>query len=108
MFPILAIAVFAATYLQLLAFTVMGERLTCRIRNLAFTNIMRQDIAWFDREDNSTGACVCACLLISPCLSKACPCRLSKVASGPRRLTRLPVWHACAVQVRSARGWRRR
>lgn len=34
----------------------MGERLTTRLRDLAFTNILRQDIAFFDKEENSTGA----------------------------------------------------
>ena len=31
-----------ATFTQLLAFTVMGERLTTRLRDLAFRNIVRQ------------------------------------------------------------------
>lgn len=35
---------------------VMGERLTTRLRDMAFRNIMRMDIAWFDKEENSTGA----------------------------------------------------
>ena len=34
----------------------MGEKLTTRVRDLAFRNIMRQDIEWFDKEENSTGA----------------------------------------------------
>jgi hypothetical protein len=42
MFPILACVVAAATFTQLLAFTVMGERLTTRLRDLAFRNIVRQ------------------------------------------------------------------
>jgi ATP-binding cassette subfamily B (MDR/TAP) protein 1 len=56
MFLVLACFVALATFTQLLAFTIMGERLTTRLRNLAFENIMRQDIAWFDKEENSTGA----------------------------------------------------
>jgi hypothetical protein len=42
MFPLLACVVAAATFTQLLAFTVMGERLTTRLRDLAFRNIVRQ------------------------------------------------------------------
>lgn len=42
MFPILACVVAVATFTQLLAFTVMGERLTTRLRDLAFRNIVRQ------------------------------------------------------------------
>ncbi len=44
MFPFLACVVAAATFTQLLAFTVMGERLTTRLRGLAFRNIVRQVI----------------------------------------------------------------
>ncbi|CAG2102555.1 unnamed protein product [Medioppia subpectinata] len=36
-----------------------GERLTLRLRKLAFDAILRQEITWFDRPDNSCGA-LCA------------------------------------------------
>jgi ATP-binding cassette, subfamily B (MDR/TAP), member 1 len=56
MFLCLAMGVGLATFVQLYSFTVMGERLTTRLRDMTFTNVLRQDIAWFDREENSTGA----------------------------------------------------
>lgn len=34
---------------------VMGERLTRRLRLMAFEGVLRRDIAFFDREENSTG-----------------------------------------------------
>ncbi|KAM3576986.1 hypothetical protein VYU27_001127 [Nannochloropsis oceanica] len=56
MFPILAAVVAGATFTQLLAFTVMGERVTTRLRDMMFRATVRQDIAYFDKEENSTGA----------------------------------------------------
>ena len=37
-------------------FAYAGERLVARIRKLCFHSMIRQEIAWFDEEDNSTGA----------------------------------------------------
>ena len=37
-------------------FTVAAERLTLRMRAMAFEAMMRQEIAWFDRPENQTGA----------------------------------------------------
>jgi ATP-binding cassette subfamily B (MDR/TAP) protein 1 len=55
MFPILAAVVAGATFTQLLAFTVMGERVTTRLRDMMFRATIRQDVAYFDKEENSTG-----------------------------------------------------
>jgi len=55
MFPILAAVVAVATFTQLLAFTVMGERVTTRLRDMMFRATIRQDVAYFDKEENSTG-----------------------------------------------------
>eukprot|EP00624_Nannochloropsis_granulata_P000268 evm.model.NODE_10956_length_5400_cov_26.711296.1 len=55
MFPVLAAVVAGATFTQLLAFTVMGERVTTRLRDMMFRATVRQDIAYFDKEENSTG-----------------------------------------------------
>ena len=38
------------------AFAICSERLICRARSKAFRSILRQDIAFFDKEENSTGA----------------------------------------------------
>ena len=37
-------------------FTVAAERLTLRMRRMAFEAMLRQEIAWFDRPENQTGA----------------------------------------------------
>jgi len=37
-------------------FTVMGEKLTHRLRRASYKGIMRQNIAWFDKKENATGA----------------------------------------------------
>ena len=36
--------------------TVSGERLTTRLRVKAFRAMMRRDISWFDKEENTTGS----------------------------------------------------
>ena len=36
--------------------SVAGERLTKRLRCLSFEAMLRQEIAWFDKKSNSTGA----------------------------------------------------
>ncbi|XP_024534012.1 ABC transporter B family member 10 isoform X3 [Selaginella moellendorffii] len=35
-------------------FGVMGERLTMRVRKMMFSNILRNEIGWFDREENNS------------------------------------------------------
>jgi len=37
-------------------FACSGEALTKRLRAKAFAAILRQEIAWFDQAENSTGA----------------------------------------------------
>ena len=37
-------------------FACSGEALTKRLRVKAFHAILRQEIAWFDQQDNNTGA----------------------------------------------------
>ena len=39
-------------------FSLVGERLTMRIRSMAFRAALSQEMAWFDREENSTGAII--------------------------------------------------
>ncbi len=40
-------------------FGIASERLTMRLRKMAFASILDQEIAWFDKEENSTGS-LCA------------------------------------------------
>ena len=42
--------------LGVIIFTCMGEHLTHRLREASFKNIVRQNIAWFDEKENSTGS----------------------------------------------------
>lgn len=39
---------------QHLCFTVSGDNLTNKVRSLTFKSILRQEIGWFDQEQNST------------------------------------------------------
>lgn len=40
------------------AFGFMGNKLALRVRLLVFRSILRQEMAWFDRQENSTGVLV--------------------------------------------------
>ena len=44
--------------IQVVCFTVAGERLTLRLRSETFHTILKQEIGWFDDKRNSTGALV--------------------------------------------------
>ncbi|GLH02038.1 Multidrug resistance protein homolog 49 [Gryllus bimaculatus] len=55
-FVIAGIAVGISTFLQIYSYSIAGEKLTMRLRGLAFEAMMRQEIAWFDNKANSTGA----------------------------------------------------
>jgi len=54
----IALAVGSALVQFLASFTlsVAGERLTKRLRALSFRAMLRQEIGWFDKKANSTGA----------------------------------------------------
>ncbi|CAG2183683.1 unnamed protein product, partial [Oppiella nova] len=45
-----------ASFLQIYMFGVCGERLTMRLRKMVFTAMLKQEVAWFDEQANSTGA----------------------------------------------------
>jgi len=45
-------------FLTSLCFAKSGEALTMRMRKLAFSAMLRQEISYFDEESNSTGALV--------------------------------------------------
>ncbi|KAJ7566760.1 hypothetical protein O6H91_02G117200 [Diphasiastrum complanatum] len=52
----LAVASFAVNIIQHYNFAAMGEYLTKRIREKMLAAIMRFEIAWFDRDENASGA----------------------------------------------------
>ncbi|PGH06464.1 hypothetical protein AJ80_08158 [Polytolypa hystricis UAMH7299] len=56
MFLMLAIVSFFGYCTNGALFGIASERLTLRARSTAFRSMLRQDIAFFDREENSTGA----------------------------------------------------
>ena len=56
MFLMLAIVQILAWSCQGIAFAICSERLVHRARNQAFRAMLRQDIAFFDKEENSAGA----------------------------------------------------
>ena len=43
-------------YVQYTAFAISGSKLTQRIRSKAFSCLLRQEIAYFDRPENSSGS----------------------------------------------------
>jgi ATP-binding cassette subfamily B (MDR/TAP) protein 1 len=55
-FVALGAVFFMAITLQSHQFAISCERLTSRIRNMCFDAMMRQEIAWFDNDENSAGA----------------------------------------------------
>ncbi|KAH6555644.1 hypothetical protein KP509_36G048300 [Ceratopteris richardii] len=55
-FTALAVACFLTNTLQHYNFAKMGERLTKRVRERLLANILRFEIGWFDRPENTTGA----------------------------------------------------
>lgn len=46
-------------FLQIHALNIAGEKLTRRVRNNMFKAILRQELGWFDKKENSVGA-ICA------------------------------------------------
>lgn len=56
MYLMLAIVQFLSSSGQGIAFAYCSERLIHRTRNQAFRTMLRQDIAFFDKEENSAGA----------------------------------------------------
>ncbi|KAK9694746.1 hypothetical protein K7432_013303 [Basidiobolus ranarum] len=58
MFLIIAIVMCLAQMIQGTMFGISGERLTERIRAMSFSSILNQEIGWFDRDQNNTGALV--------------------------------------------------
>ncbi|XP_068260557.1 ATP-dependent translocase ABCB1-like [Nyctibius grandis] len=56
LFLVLGIIYFFTFFFQGFTFGKAGEILTMRLRFMAFKAILRQDMAWFDKSENSTGA----------------------------------------------------
>ncbi|CAG8595233.1 12948_t:CDS:2, partial [Acaulospora morrowiae] len=56
MFVIIAVVVLVGNVVQGISFGFSGENLIQRIRSMSFASMLRQDVAFFDEEENSVGA----------------------------------------------------
>lgn len=56
MFLVLAVAGFTTTFAQYAFFGIAGVKLTTRLRDMCFKALLRQEVGFFDKEENSTGA----------------------------------------------------
>nr|QST14980.1 ABCB1-2 protein [Diaphanosoma celebensis] len=59
LFVAIAVAAGIGSFLQNFMFSLAGEHLTNRLRALSFRAMLRQEIGWFDLQENSVGA-LCA------------------------------------------------
>ncbi|OQV12032.1 Multidrug resistance protein 1A [Hypsibius exemplaris] len=55
-FIAIGVGTFFSWLLQHWMFAISGENLTVRIRKMTLQSMLRQEIGWFDRQENSTGA----------------------------------------------------
>ncbi|XP_054157883.1 ATP-dependent translocase ABCB1-like isoform X2 [Oppia nitens] len=56
LFVVMGIASGFASFFQIYLFGITGERLTMRLRKTVFTAMLKQEIGWYDMQENSTGA----------------------------------------------------
>ncbi|XP_055935282.1 ATP-dependent translocase ABCB1-like isoform X3 [Argiope bruennichi] len=56
LFLLMAISSGVLTFLQVFMFTIAGEKLTSRLRKMVFSNILAQDMEFFDHPKNSVGS----------------------------------------------------
>ncbi|XP_049809971.1 ATP-dependent translocase ABCB1-like [Schistocerca nitens] len=59
LFVIVGVVIGCSYFLQIFMYGIAGEKLTMRVRSLMFSAMLRQEVAWFDDKNNSTGA-LCA------------------------------------------------
>lgn len=56
MFLVIACIAFTVLPIQMICFSIAGNRLIRRVRQLTFEKVLRQEISWFDESENSSGA----------------------------------------------------
>ena len=56
LFVVAGVTAGVAVFLQVTMFAVAGEHLTQRMRKLAFSAMLRQEMGWYDQPENSVGA----------------------------------------------------
>ncbi|XP_072756399.1 multidrug resistance protein homolog 49 isoform X2 [Anoplolepis gracilipes] len=59
LFILVGVLTCICTFLQMYMFGLAGVRMTTRIRKMAFTAMLKQDMGWYDEDANSVGA-LCA------------------------------------------------
>ncbi|XP_049957820.1 ATP-dependent translocase ABCB1-like [Schistocerca serialis cubense] len=59
LFVIVGVIMGLVTFIQMYMYGIAGEKLTMRFRGLMFSAMLRQEVAYFDDKNNSTGA-LCA------------------------------------------------
>ncbi|CAM6050786.1 unnamed protein product [Sphagnum compactum] len=55
-YGLLAIGLFIIIPIQYSSFGLIGQRLIRRVRRIVFERIVRQEVAWFDKDDNGSGS----------------------------------------------------
>ncbi|KAH7427059.1 hypothetical protein KP509_10G028600 [Ceratopteris richardii] len=53
---VMGVVTVLANFLQHFYFGIMGEKMTERVRRMMFSAILRNEVGWFDEEENSTDA----------------------------------------------------
>ncbi|CAF1183257.1 unnamed protein product [Rotaria sp. Silwood1] len=82
LFLLLGTVLFVLRFFQYTAFAISGSKLTQRIRSKAFASLLRQEVAYFDRPENNSGA-ICT--------------RLSSDASAIQEMTGARLGVVCEV-----------
>jgi ATP-binding cassette, subfamily B (MDR/TAP), member 1 len=55
---LIAVATGIAAFVQGYLFSRIGQRLAFRLRTMMMNNLVRQEVGWYDREENSSGAII--------------------------------------------------
>lgn len=82
MFLVLAGVTCVGHICRTLGYSIAGEKLTMKLRNKAFTNILRQDISWFEDERHSTGKIATRLATDVPMVKSAAGTRIGTVISA--------------------------
>ncbi|XP_054157886.1 ATP-dependent translocase ABCB1-like [Oppia nitens] len=87
LFVAMGIASGIASFLQLYLFGVSGERLTMRLRKTVLTAMLKQEIGWYDMQENSTGALCSRLSADASSVQGAAGSRLSTLCQAVSTLT---------------------